>query len=352
MKYYSYSSLFECDINKIRKYIVESDEKNEVFKLCFDESQKDEFFTATDAGWAFDLNISTYFIGEDDYFYEFKPDGSVVKGKKCSNKSFKQLWNSRLDVAAKINKDKAYWIKILSLNNDQIHLESKSITGFDKYVFINSKRDYVIPFRLKRAKGDHAPLVIYFHGAGCLGHDNFKQLFEFFNVTFGKKFPNCNILLPQASFGSNFLYSNTEDYVKHCMELVSAVAGKCSADRNRVYCFGTSFGGCCVWYSISMYPDLFAAAVPVMGIMMHYNKYLPVLKKYNALPIWIAHSSNDSNVSIVVDDYLYSELKDSNRHIKYTRLDKYGHKMAGRFYQKEPFIPWMFAQSLDKRTDI
>lgn len=122
-----------------------------------------------------------------------------------------------------------------------------------------------------------------------------------------------------------------------------------SVDKDRVYCFGTSFGGCCVWYSISMYPELFAAAVPAMGLMMHFKEFLPVLKKYSTMPIWIAHSSDDNNVNIAVDDYLYNELKNINPNLRYTRWDKFGHKMAGHFYRKEPFIDWMFKQSFDQK---
>ncbi len=350
MKYYDYTSIFEVNSDLIQKYIVKRDSNNEVFKLCFDESQSEEYLSVTNDDWCFDLGVSLYYIGEDGYIYEFKPDGAVLKGEKCPKNLNKRLWNYRLKMAEKTRKDKNSWKKYLDDSHlSQINFMSKSVLGFDKYIFKNADNDYVIPFRLKKAKSSNAPLLVYYHGAGSLGHDNYKQLFEFFNVNFGKKFPDCNILIPQSFNAANFLVENTEVYIKNCVELIGNILDICSFDPNRRYCFGTSFGGCCVWYSISMYPELFAAAMPVMGTILHVNKYLPFLKENNTLPIWMAHSSNDNNVSIIVDDYLYNELKDVNPNLKYTRWDKYGHRMAGHFYMKEPYIQWMFDQSLDKR---
>lgn len=345
MKYYEYSSNFELDYDKIKQYVTEADSRNEVFKLCFDDCQINEFFDATNANWSFGLGLSAFFIGEDGFLYEFKPDGSVVKSKKCTNKMIKQLWNGRLKIAAKIRNDKLYSQAVISKYNNIVNFVSKSADGFDKYIFINSDNNYVIPFRFKKAKSDNAPFLIYFHGAGCIGHDNFKPWFEYKNFMKGKKIPDANILIPQAFHGANFLNSNIKNYVDNCVHLSNALLVDNLIDKERIYCFGTSFGGCCVWCSISMYPKMFAAAVPAMGIMLQYDEFLPVLKKHNTIPIWIAHSSDDNNVSIVTDDYIYNELKDINPNIKFTRWDKYGHKMASHFYKKEPFIDWMFEHS-------
>lgn len=349
MKYYEYSSAFELEYDKIKKYIVDIDASNEVFKLAFEDSQINEFYDATDGNWAFELGISAYFIGEDSFFYEFKPDGSVHKSKKCTDKMHNQLWNSRLKIATRIRKDKLYSNNIINKYDKTVNLLSKSVNEFDKYIYINSSRNYVIPFRFKKARSDNAPLLVYFHGAGCLGHDNFKPLFEYKNFLRSKDIPDCNILIPQAFYGANFSNSNITDYVNNCVDLINVLINNNIINKDCVYCFGTSFGACCVWYSISLYPEIFAAAVPVMGIITEYKKYLPVLKEHNTIPIWIAHSSNDSNVSIVTDDYIFSHLKGINPNIKYTRWDKYGHKMATHFYKSEPFIEWMFSHSLEDR---
>lgn len=62
------------------------------------------------------------------------------------------------------------------------------------------------------------------------------------------------------------------------------------------------------------------------------------------ISIWIAHSSDDNDVSIVSDDYMYKKLKETNTNIKYTRWDKYGHSMSLYFLSKEPWADWLFSQ--------
>lgn len=104
MKYYDYTSNFELDPDLINKYIVERDSNNDVYKICFDDSQLDEYFKTTNANWTFDLGLSAYFIGEDGFFYEFMPDGTIKKNKECTDKFINQLWNSRLKIASKIKK--------------------------------------------------------------------------------------------------------------------------------------------------------------------------------------------------------------------------------------------------------
>ena len=67
------------------------------------------------------------------------------------------------------------------------------------------------------------------------------------------------------------------------------------------------------------------------------------------LPIWIGHSSDDNIVDIKQDDIIAEELKNYSGNFRYTRYDKYGHSMAGKFISKENWAEWMFNQSLDKR---
>ena len=49
------------------------------------------------------------------------------------------------------------------------------------------------------------------------------------------------------------------------------------------------------------------------------------------------------------DDIIAEELKNCSGNFRYTRYDKYGHGMAGKFISKENWSEWMFNQSLDKR---
>ena len=57
----------------------------------------------------------------------------------------------------------------------------------------------------------------------------------------------------------------------------------------------------------------------------------------------MVHSSNDNVVNIDSDDSFYNELKKYNADIKYTRPDKYGHKIAGGFLKQNKWVDWMLS---------
>ena len=66
-----------------------------------------------------------------------------------------------------------------------------------------------------------------------------------------------------------------------------------------------------------------------------YKLSLDGLEKIAKTPIWMAHSTDNGVVSIDSDDKFYQKLKEENANVKYTRPDKYGHKLASKFLRKE-----------------
>lgn len=349
MKFYDYA--FEEPGNDIiKKYVVESYANNQVLKLCFDECDCGAYFNDMKYMPYMRRGNTANFIGEDNYIYAFSFDGSREMLRKLTKKDNRDILNRHIKLANRMSRDSDYREKILRKYTDsQLNFVSGGFKSYDKYLYVNRKDNYIIPFRFKKAKKANAPLLVYYQGAGALGHDNFKPFFEFRSFLFGKKLPDCNILIPQAPYGVNFGAEMTAfyKYVNQCILLIKSILHKYDMDNSRVYCFGTSFGGSCVWENIYDASDLFACAVPVMGLLINRDEKIPKLTNtYNGMPVWIAHSSDDTNVRIDSDDQLYNELVKINPEIKYTRWDKYGHKMAGRFYRKEPFIDWMFSQRL------
>lgn len=354
MKYYGFISesisIFDMQRYDINKFSVKSDESKKVFKVCFDESNRDEFFEAIDYENNFkkekrELN----YIGEDGYKYKFYPDGTIEKTTRFSKREERKIWKIYLSYENKIAKANVFRNDAIKKYPNGITLLKRCIGGYDKYIYVNSENGSFIPFRFKPAKSKNAPLLVYYAGAGTLGFDNFKQLFEFITLFSLKRIPeDCNILLPQAYTGINMgVQSETKigEYVKNVADIVLEFSDRFNVDQCRRYCFGTSFGGGCVWENIYAFEDIFAAAVPVMGTLLDFNKKLPVLvKRYKGMPIWMAHSSDDNNVVITSDDAVYAQLKQINPEIKYTRWEKYGHKMSARFYRQQLFIEWMFEQ--------
>lgn len=167
-------------------------------------------------------------------------------------------------------------------------------------------------------------------------------MLEFLPMYFKTIKYDCNILIPQAPNNANKAAQSTADYVKKVVELVNQLIETEKIDKSRIYIMGTSFGGACVWQGIYDYPDLFAAALSVMGCLIYASE--KDISKMKNIPIWIAHSSDDDNVSIENDDYCYEQLMKCNGNVKYTRWEKYGHKMNNKFYSHEPWAQWLFEQ--------
>lgn len=216
---------------------------------------------------------------------------------------------------------------------------------FSAYKYNDKENDMCFPFRLRTSKEANKPLFILFHGAGAMGNDNKKQLFD--NIPLLKPLlkEDCNILLPQAPFGSNRGGDAMRNYVKSIKKLVDEL--KTDFDRKRIYIAGTSFGGCCVWYLAYLFPEYFAAAVPVMGRLCLDDDFEEYdVQRLTKTPIWAAHSSDDTNVRIDSDDYYIAELKKLGADIKYTRWDRYGHSMSGKFYRTEKWAEWCLGKEL------
>lgn len=214
---------------------------------------------------------------------------------------------------------------------------------FAAYKYTDKNNRMSFPFRLFTAKEKSKPLFVIFHGAGALGNDNVKQHFE--NIRLYKYIlkENCNILSPQAPYGANRGYDLIQSYIKSVKKLIDDLP--VDFDRKRIYIVGSSFGGCCVWHISYLFPDYFAAAVPVMGKLFFDNDFgCYDIKKLTDTPLWVAHSADDTNVTVESDDYCVAELRKLCADIKYTRWDKYGHSMSGKFYKTEKWVEWCLSK--------
>ena len=227
--------------------------------------------------------------------------------------------------------------------------QGMDIGAYKAYRFTDKENETAFLFRFKRSYGENPqPLVIYFCGAGSLGWDNLKPFNEFIPRSIQLSKYNCNILIPQLYTGIKYnngieeWHRKSNAFVASVKKLTERLAEDGSIDINRIYIFGNSMGGGITWRFAYNYPEFCACAMPVMGALFTSGDC--DFRRFVKLPIWVAHSSNDTNVTIDRDDNAVARIKELGGNIKYTRWDKYGHGMAGRFYFKEKWADWMFAQ--------
>lgn len=348
-----YYAGFGYDLSYFKKFnIVNGSVEDELIAIKFDEKEADYFFKAAyesyDSSHLFsydDFLKRNFVLGESGYFYKY------VGGKfiKTGDKGFFRFWRSYLFLKFRqkhVLKNRKFMEKSDEKYSQTTVVKNKTVFPYESYVYCNKENDIAFRFRLKRASKPDQPLVIYMSGAGCLGCDNFKQMFEY-HCSVDKKLKNYDfsVLIPQAPFGANMGSDLFGRYVESVRALIDSVFEEVKADRKKLYLFGTSFGGLCTWEMVYRSPEYFACGLPVMGgLIVWKNKEDIDFERFLSTPLWVAHSADDDNVKIDSDDYCVEELKKIGADVRYTRWDKFGHKMSSKFYKREPWEEWMFKQ--------
>lgn len=186
-----------------------------------------------------------------------------------------------------------------------------------------------IPYRLYRPQAaGPRPLILFLHGGGEGGTDNWRQLVGCFGpVWLAQRYPDCFVMAPQAKGGAptpeeleafkNLTFA-TSDQSPHkgwnrptlaavCDE-IRRMIGDGLVDGKRVYVTGLSMGGAGTLRMLSVAEDLFAAAVPVCPSMT--PETFHILCGLHHTKIWIAASYIDHTL------YRHKYLFDGVLHLR------------------------------------
>lgn len=149
-------------------------------------------------------------------------------------------------------------------------------------------------FSPKTEEGKQYPLVIYLHGAGERGENPRDALLnsgavEFAAGSFQKKHP-CFVFAPQCPLEKTW---NMPEYCELIAKAALNLPTEYPIDVNRIYITGLSMGGLGTWSLISLYPHLFAAAMPVCGAGDPF-----IVKNAKFVPTWAFHAADDPVVAV------------------------------------------------------
>lgn len=348
--YYCISEMMAINSDNITSFIDERIDKNgtEIIKLSFDDSNFSEFLEESEIGKHFTEKDSYIIVlGEDEYLYRLSLGGlEQIENSKGTITLEKYIKNTYKFTKLLIKSENYRQIIFKKYNADKIHKRGNGFAKYDKYVYIAQTSNTIIPFRFRKAHKENQPLIVYFGGAGTIGYDNFKQFFEHF--TLGKTLQllraDCYILVPQFVRGKYINESYyREIYTEAVVDLIKELQLENKIDSNRIYIYGCSFGGGIVWNVLVNHSDMIAGAIELMGEYYGFKSINEIdFEKIAKTPIWMAHSTDDCVVSIDSDDKFYQKLKEQNTNIKYTRPDKYRHKLAGVFLRKEKWVEWLW----------
>ena len=157
------------------------------------------------------------------------------------------------------------------------------------------------------------PLVLALHGSGERGSDNLTQLLPNRLATSWADPANqathpCFVIAPQCPQNSDW-----SSFMGVLTDLVDSLSRQYAIDTNRLIVTGLSMGGYGTWELITLYPDKFAAAVPMSAGWDPLSAH-----QIHNIPIWNFHGAIDNTVSVSQSRDMIRAIEADGRSVIYT----------------------------------
>ena len=110
-------------------------------------------------------------------------------------------------------------------------------------------------------------------------------------------------------------------------------------DKNRIYIIGISMGAMCVYDITVRYPEIFAAAIPICGIVN--PKRLEAAKE---VKFRLFHGSADNIGPPSGSRRAYKALKKAGAEVQYNEFPGVGHESWKLAFELPDFMKWLFFQ--------
>jgi predicted peptidase len=215
------------------------------------------------------------------------------------------------------------------------------------------------------------PVMLFLHGNGVNGTDNERHIRGINEIVY--KYPqffNFIIVFPQARPNTFWVGNMTDQALKALDQTVQEFNG----DSNRLYLSGFSMGGYGTWSTAAVYPNKFAALIPIAGGIVPPFQIPAFLKKsfpsaiaeiidapdpYNALAkrigktsVWMTHGSADESVPVSESRKISQALKQNgNKNVFYTEYENTNHNdVIFKAFSEPKFYQWLANQKLKKNN--
>ncbi|MCX7720031.1 MAG: prolyl oligopeptidase family serine peptidase [Dictyoglomus thermophilum] len=239
--------------------------------------------------------------------------------------------------------------------------EFKALVYEDKELGVTIPYRFYVPKNVDKNK--KYPLVVFLHGAGERGNDNFLHIAWYRGaVTFAEPGQQaehpCFVLAPQCPAGSSWTelltggnpFKPTRNLIA-VANLIKKILKEENIDPDRVYVTGLSMGGFGTFAILIEYPELFAAAIPICG-----GGDVNRLERIKDIPLWIFHAEDDNVVLVEFSRAVVRRLVEIGGKVKYTEflwgeMERQGYHPHASWipvYDNEEVIDWLFQQKKSK----
>ncbi len=284
------------------------------------------------------------------------PQDSFVEPELIKYKSF----DGREISAWYYRPDKRYknWVQ-----NDVFYIKSKGTEIPSTFTLATSSNNIkTVDYKFSEPEfiAKILPVIVSVHG-GPEGQERpgFNPLYQYY-LSRGYAILATNVR-GSTGYGKTFAHlddvEKREDSVKDLASAVEWLKTSGGADAKRIGIMGGSYGGYMTMAAITLYPDLWAAAVDTVGIVnwesflkntsgyrrrqreVEYgmlDKDIDFLRRISPIakvdkiktPLFVIHGKNDPRVPYTEAEQVVKALKDRNATVEYKLFDDEGHGIA------------------------
>ncbi len=192
------------------------------------------------------------------------------------------------------------------------------------------------------------PVVIFLHGIGERGVNsndatalkNSVQTVANVGlaryIKYGTQYPFI-VISPQLKSSYGTWPAN------YVMDVVNHVKKNLRIDEQRIYITGLSLGGFGTWTTLSAYPDVFAAAVPICSGGNTLGKACTIASRN--VPLWAFHGTSDAVVAYGVTTNMVNAINACSPKpsplAKTTLFSGLGHNIWDKVYKETNALNWM-----------
>ena len=223
-------------------------------------------------------------------------------------------------------------------------------------------RHYEFRIYVPNVQRQRPPIMLYLHGSDERGDDNEGQLSGPASIIQSSvdRF-DFIIVFPQCPAGRFWDEQMTEVALAELQQTIMEF----DADESRIYLSGFSLGGYGAWTMAAMYPNKFAAVVPMSGRLlprsselMHTSPaireladaedpFAAIAQRLSKTPIWIFHGTEDKIVPIDNSRRMAKALRDAgNSNCLYSELEGVGHVTLDIAFRDPKLFVWLSEQHI------
>lgn len=204
-------------------------------------------------------------------------------------------------------------------------------------------------------ENEEYPLLVYLHGNGKQGKNNWLQLdavAKCFTNPYSPAFDSI-VVAPQCPNRKWW----TGEQIDKIAALIDYVNERYSTDMSRQYVMGHSMGGNGTWELMSRYPGKVSAAVPVAGVGLTYATdgdgkeiIMGMTEDMLVTPICIVYDNDDIYSDGDYNRRVYNTLLENGaKYVTYRETSGVGHLICDSFINSEDIsiLDWLYAQERD-----